>query len=107
MNISLMSACMSVNGGIDPEYLRIIRELRALGIEPTGDKTVDKRKLEEAKKVMNLQKTDISKYKDSENTRYSNVTQENEQHNENLAEQMAGTLQLSELNKLFILKRVV
>ena len=31
---------------IDPEYQRIIRELRALGIEPSGDKATDKAKLE-------------------------------------------------------------
>lgn len=33
----------------DLEYQRIIRELRALGLEPTGDKSTDKSRLEAAK----------------------------------------------------------
>ncbi len=33
----------------DPEYLRILRELQRLGITPSGNKAIDKAKLEKAK----------------------------------------------------------
>lgn len=48
MNIASVSA-MCAQSYIDPEHQRIMRELRALGIEPTGDKNTDKAKLEKAK----------------------------------------------------------
>lgn len=48
MNISSMGAVAS-SVAFDSEYQRIIRELRALGLEPTGDKATDKTRLETAK----------------------------------------------------------
>ena len=33
----------------DPEYLRILQELMKLGIAPSGNKSIDKTKLEQAK----------------------------------------------------------
>ena len=33
----------------DPEYLRILQELMKLGIAPSGNKSIDKMKLEQAK----------------------------------------------------------
>lgn len=48
MNISSLGA-MSTQAYIDPEHQRIMRELRALGLEPTGDKSSDKAKLEQAR----------------------------------------------------------
>lgn len=48
MNISSMGQ-VALNVAMDSEYQRIIRELRALGIEPTGNKATDKAKLEAAK----------------------------------------------------------
>lgn len=48
MNISSLGA-MNAQVYIDPEHQRIMRELRALGIEPTGDKSTDKAKLEQAR----------------------------------------------------------
>ena len=37
------------NNYIDPEYLKIIQELRRLGLTPTGNKQADKAKLEAEK----------------------------------------------------------
>lgn len=48
MNIGSMGA-LAQTIALDSDYQRIIRELRALGIEPTGNKSVDKAKLEAAK----------------------------------------------------------
>lgn len=108
MNIaSVMSGSMCLNGGIDAEHLRIMRELRAMGIEPTGDKSADKAKLEEAKKIKSIQQANISKNKSGEeqSAQSSVAANENSQSETNSA--MAGATQLSELNKLFLLKKAV
>ena len=108
MNIaSVMSGSMCLNGVIDAEHLRIMRELRAMGIEPTGDKSADKAKLEEAKKVKSIEQANISKNKSGEeqNAQTSVAINENQQAETNAA--MTGATQLSELNKLFLLKKAV
>lgn len=108
MNIaSIMSGSMCVNGGIDAEHLRIMRELRAMGIEPTGDKSADKAKLEEAKKVKSVQEASISKNKtgDEQNAQASANSQEQAQAKAN--SEMTGASQMSELNKFFHLKKAV
>ena len=47
MNISSMSGMVSgCVGMIDYEHQRIIRALQAYGVEPTGDKSMDKAKLQ-------------------------------------------------------------
>lgn len=61
MNAISMSAAISSSMGFDPEHQRIMRELRAYGIEPSGDKSVDKSKLEQVKSVKNSQKTQFQK----------------------------------------------
>lgn len=48
MNINALGQ-VATTVALDSEYQRILRELRALGIEPTGDKAVDKAKLQAAK----------------------------------------------------------
>lgn len=54
INVSSISTAIC-SGGIDPEHQRIMRELRALGIEPTGDKNTDKSKLETAKAAQRVE----------------------------------------------------
>ncbi len=54
MNINSLGAIASAVA-FDSEYQRIIRELRALGIEPTGDKATDKAKLEAVKEQKRAQ----------------------------------------------------
>lgn len=39
---------------IDYEYLRIVQQLQALGITPSGDKSTDKMKLETAKQIKSM-----------------------------------------------------
>ena len=46
----MLQAIGSISGiDIDAEYLRIIQELRALGLTPTGNKSVDAQRLAKAK----------------------------------------------------------
>lgn len=108
MNIaSVMSGSMCINGGIDVEHLRIMRELRALGIEPTGDKFADKAKLEEAKKVKSVQQANISKNKSGEEQTSKTSSNNEQQSNQQVGNDMTGANQISELNKLFLLKKAV
>lgn len=108
MNIaSIMSGNMSVNGGIDSEHLRIMRELRAMGIEPTGDKFTDKAKLTEAKKVKSIEKTSISKNKTNEENKAQASSGSDEKQKAEAGAAMTGATQMSELNKLFLLKKAV
>lgn len=61
MNMNVNSVCGAMYAGaIDTEYQRIIRELRAFGIEPSGDKSVDKAKLEAAKSMRNIENKNVT-----------------------------------------------
>ena len=108
MNVSAMSGTAS-GIMIDSEYQRIIRELRALGIEPTGNKTTDKAKLEEAKAAK------AKKTNQVDNIQFVNKTEDTEKADEESskdaakddktvqAEQMTGATQLAQLNKYKLL----
>ena len=93
---------------IDPEYQRIIRELRALGIEPSGDKASDKAKLER-----------VQSSKDASAAQTEGSVQANKTFGETIEElagiemsekvnaaSMTGATQISELNKLRFLGAV-
>ena len=45
----MVAAVSAIGPHSDPEYLRILQELMKLGIAPSGNKSVDKSKLEQAK----------------------------------------------------------
>jgi len=45
----LISAIGAIGHDCDPEYLRIIRELQRYGLTPSGNKNIDKSRLEQAK----------------------------------------------------------
>ena len=78
---SAFSGCVNT---VDSEYQRIIRQLRAYGIEPTGDKSVDKAKLQKIEAVNT--KNNDKKAETSQNTALTDNGQ--------------GTDQLAMLNKL-------
>ena len=94
--------CFSISGMMDPEYQRIIRELQALGITPTGDKSADKAKLQR-----------VQSAKNSENAQPETNVQANKTFGETIEEisginmndkvnaaAMTGATQIAELNKL-------
>lgn len=95
MNILTMSSAVSsCTMMIDQEHQRIMRALRAYGVEPTGDKATDKIK---------LQKIEASK--EAQNSGISNSKQENKNPREIADEPQAadngeGADQLAMLNKL-------
>lgn len=90
INAISMSSCMT----IDSEYQRIMRQLRAYGIEPTGDKSVDKAKLQR-----------IEQAKESQNSKLQNPNDnkqksEEEVSSEQFVDRGQGTDQIAMLNKL-------
>ena len=110
---------MSINGicgfgvfglysGVDSEHQRIMRELRALGIEPSGDKATDKAKLQ---KVQSSKNVDGLQQEGSvqANKTFGETIEElagidiNERVN---ASAMTGATQIAELNKIRFLGAV-
>lgn len=109
MNVTALSSTAS-GMAIDSEYQRIIRELRALGIEPTGNKSTDKATLEAAKSAQQAQKN-----QEVQNTQFVSKTQDSEKAGAESsqdtlkndatiqAQQMTGATQIAEFNKYKLL----
>jgi hypothetical protein len=79
----------------DPEYIKIIQELMKLGITPSGNKYIDKTKLEQAQ-----QKTE-SKFEVDE-TQNKNQKDEQQTQKEQMEEQRVGATNLAEINKVLL-----
>ena len=78
---------------IDPEYTRILMELSKLGIKPTGDKNVDKAKLEEEKQKL------VEKIQDKMGVNVSEKTNDSERAM--MEEEKPGAMTVSELLKIY------
>ncbi len=108
MNISSMGQ-VALNVAMDSEYQRIIRELRALGIEPTGNKTTDKAKLEAAKASLKAQNNGtvimqaVTGTNESEKARAESSADNIKNDTSIQAQNMTGAEQIAKLNKLKIL----
>lgn len=87
---SAFSGCVNT---VDSEYQRIMRQLRAYGIEPTGDKSVDNAKLQKIEAVKDSQTSQFA------NTKNNDKNAETSQ-NTALTDNGQGTNQLAMLNKL-------
>lgn len=108
LNINSMGA-VAVSVAFDSEYQRIIRELRALGLEPTGNKTVDKAKLEAAKEQQKAKNSGtvifeaVTGTNDAEKVGAISSADNIKNDSATMAQQMMGAEQISQLNKLKIL----
>lgn len=92
-SISMSFAVSGCGMTIDQEHQRIMRELRAYGVEPTGEKSVDKAKLQQ-----------INAAKDSQNAQFSNPKEGEEKPDtaskNEVVDKGEGTNQLAMLNRL-------
>ena len=105
MEILLIQAISSLNPSIDSEYLRIIQDLRSLGLNPSGNKNTDKFKLEQAKKEL------IDKIQTKDNSNQQSKTEEfqkifpvedtSDSVRAEMEEQRLGAMNIAELNKLY------
>lgn len=92
--MSINAISMSSGMTIDSEYQRIMRQLRAYGIEPTGDKSVDKAKLQRIEQTKESQNSKL------QNPNDNNQKSEKEVSSEQFVDKGQGTDQLAMLNKL-------
>ena len=89
---------------IDAEYLRIIQELRAFGLSPTGNKSKDAQRLAQAKAEL-LRK--INKYEEANANKDLNVqviSQVDETNNIQKSEmevQKLGATTIAQLNRIY------
>lgn len=85
----------------DPEYLRILQELMKLGIAPSGNKSVDKTKLEQAKAEL-IQKVQLKQAQETKNSiQVQPLEAARESEKSTMEEKRLGAMTLSELNKLY------
>ncbi len=75
----------------DPEYIRIITELRKLGITPSGNKNIDRAKLIQEKNRLE-EKFSLENYQPNVNT----------SEREKLEEERTGATALAEINKILL-----
>lgn len=99
----MIPAISSINSYSDPEYLRILQELMKLGIAPSGNKEIDKSKLNKAKQEL-IEKIKTKEENDNKSARFQplNPVEENEDPKRaEMEEQRLGAMTVAELNRLF------
>lgn len=100
----MVAAISGINSYSDPEYQRILQELMRFGIAPSGNKNIDKGKLEKAKaellqKIQTRQKEEQKQELQVQPLEGIQDTQKSERAQ--LEESRLGAMNLSELNKFY------
>ena len=101
----MLQAVSRINGlSSDAEYVRIIQELRALGIAPSGNKAVDAQKLTQAKNELvqriknreetnEMQELNVQVLSPVDETQYAEKSE--------MEEQRLGAMTVAQLNRLY------
>ena len=92
----------------DAEYLLILQELRRLGLAPTGNKSTDKMKLEQAKAelIHKIQEREQESQKQSLQIQTVDAVDEAEYAKRSeMEEQRLGAMTVAELNRYFLVLR--
>ena len=97
----MVSAISAVGSHSDPEYQRILQELMRLGIAPSGNKIVDKGKLEQAKLelVQKIQERQEKEQKQALQVQPLEASKESERSK--MEEERIGAMNVAELNRLY------
>ena len=93
-----------INPYSDPEYLRILQELMRLGIAPSGNKNIDKAKLEQAKTelIEKIQQKETNNQKQELQVQpMSPVDNVQDAKRTEMEEQRLGAMNIAELNKIY------
>ena len=88
----------------DPEYLRILQELMRLGVTPTGNKDVDKAKLEQAKTelIEKIQQKEAHNQKQELQVQpMAPVDNVQDTKRAEMEQQRLGAMNIAELNKIY------
>ena len=100
----MVAAVGAINSYSDPEYLRILQELMKLGIAPSGNKSIDKGKLEQAKTEL-IQKIQIKhKEEDKQSLQVQPLEEVMDTQNSKRAqmeEERLGAMTVAELNRMY------
>ena len=100
----LVAAISAINHYSDPEYLRILQELMRLGIAPSGNKQVDKGKLEQAKAelIQKIQTRQQEEQKQELKIQPLEGVQDSQMSERaRLEESRLGAMTVAELNRLY------
>ena len=102
--IQTISALNTSIHSIDSEYMRIILELRRLGLTPSGNKEIDKAKLARAKEELITKIKSHEQNSNNENLQIQTISPveniENSKRAE-MEEQRLGAMTIAELNRLY------
>ena len=99
----MIQAVSSINSYSDPEYLRILQELMKLGIAPSGNKSIDKAKLEKAKQEL-IEKIKTKEERENKSPQFqplSPVEENEDPKRAEMEEQRLGAMTVAELNRLY------
>ena len=89
---------------IDAEYMKIIQELRTLGLSPTGNKAVDAQRLAQAKAeiIRKINKHEEAKAQQELNVQVISQVDEGEYiQKSEMEEQRLGAMTVAQLNKIY------
>lgn len=91
---------------IDAEYMRILQELRALGISPTGNKSTDAQRLTQAKaelvqRIHHKQEENVNSYKNLGVQVIPQVDESEYIQRSEMEEQRLGAMSVAQLNRIY------
>ena len=92
------------SSGYDAEYQRILQELMRLGISPSGNKTIDKGKLEQAKTelIQKIQNRNQEEEKNELQVETIGAVQDSQDSKRaQMEEQRLGAMTIAELNRMY------
>ena len=97
----MIQAVGAINCYNDPEYLRIIQELMKMGIAPSGNKSIDKTKLEKAKAELIEKIQTKQAVEQKQNIQVQPLEGTKDTQRAEMEELRKGAMTLSELNKFY------
>ena len=89
----LIPAISAIGDTYDPEYAKILYELRRLGITPTGNKIIDKAKLKNAK---------IEEAENKLEQKICEKPNNNDKEREELEKVRTGAMTLAQINRILL-----
>lgn len=100
----MVSAIGAVGAHTDPEYLRILQELMKLGIAPSGNKSIDKGKLEQAKAEL-IQKIQVKHQEEEKQSLQvqplEGVVDVQDPKRTQMEEDRLGAMTVAQLNRMY------
>lgn len=100
----MIPAVGAVSANSDPEYLRMLQELMKLGIAPSGNKSIDKTKLEQAKtelieKIQTKQREEEKNYLQVQPMEAAQASMDPKRAQ--MEEERLGAMTIAELNRFY------